>query len=353
MSRAGFMKKLSIYIALLLLVLSCQKNDVSKFTIEGKDVKTGVVYLWGTDKKQKEITSIRSNGNFTMSIELKDTTTFTLVLPDGKFITLFAEPGLTATVQPDSTLKSGWSVSGNKTQAIHDSISRVLDAVNSIEKQKKIIDDFAKAHPISEINVELFRRYLIEIPNPDNEYLRKAISKLGGALQDHQYFATKKKLLDKKTGDVKHRMFPTFQYTTIDDKKVNLGEYSGKYLLVNFWSTWCGDNKSIKELRDFREKIKSENFAILNISFDNDSAKWKETILNDSIIGDNVLDRKGLNSDILTTFNIRTLPYSVLITPYKRISEYNLRLDSVAVALIDSLTQKHDARNEKKKKNNK
>ncbi len=353
MSKAGFMKRLSIYVALLLLLFSCQKNEVSKFTIQGKDVKGGVVYLWGDDKEQNEIASMKSDGNFTMSIELKDTTTFTLALPDGKFVTLFAEPGLTAIVQPDSTLKSGWSVIGSKTQALHDSISRVLDATTDIEKQKKIIDNFVKAHPISEINVELFRRYLVDVPTPDNEYLRKAISKLGGALQDHQYFATKKRLLDKKTGNVKHRMFPTFHYTTIDNKKVDLGAYSGKYLLVNFWGTWCSDNKSIKELRNLKEKIKSENFAILNIAFDNDSARWKEMILNDSIIGDNVIDRKGMNSEILETFNIRTLPYSVLVTPYKRVSEYNLKLDSSAVALIDSLTQKHDNKNDKKKKNNK
>ena len=69
-----------------------------------------------------------------------------------------------------------------------------------------------------------------------------------------------------------------------------------------------------------------------------------------------MLDIKGMNSETLESFNIVTLPYSVLVTPYKRISEYGIKLDSLATARIDSLTHRHDVKEEekekKKKKNN-
>ena len=350
------MRRLSTYILLSLLVFSCKEKEVPTYTIQGNDVKEGTVYLWSSTEEHRKILSTNSNGSFTMSITLDKDAIFTLLLPDNKTVTLFAEPGITATLQPDTIIKSGWSVAGGKTQELHDSISRILDASRDIDKQKKIIEEFVNRFPISEVNIELFRRYLIEIPNPDNEYLRKATSKLGGVLQDHIYFVTTKNILDKKTGNVKHRMFPTFSYTTSDGKKVDLGTYSDKYLLVNFWATWNSDShERIKSLRDIKDAVKSNSFEILNISLDSDTAKWRNTIVEDSIIGDNVFDKKGMNSEILETFNITSLPYSVLVTPYKRIADYSLTLDSLTAVHIDSLARKHDIRNEKKndKKNNK
>ena len=335
---------------MLLLFFSCKEKETPKYTIQGSGIKEGAVYLLDPDTKSRTIMSAKSNGEFTMSVAMNDTTTFTLILPDNRVIPLFAEPGITATLQPDSTLKYGWSVNGSATQALHDSISRVLDATDDIDKQRKIIEDFTAKYPLSEVNVELFRRYLIDIPAPDNEYLRKAMSKLGGALQDHRFFAIAKKQLEKRTGNVKHRMFPAFHYTTDDDREISLGTYADKYLLVNFWATWSNEShKSIGKLASFRELIKSESFAILNISLDNDTAKWRATVAGDSIIGDNVIEIKGMNSEILETFNIASLPYSVLVTPYKRIAEYGLTLDSLTALAIDTLTHKHDTRNQKKK----
>ena len=345
------MKRLPIYTLLLLLLFACKEKESNIYTIKGESVKEGTVYLLSTDESHRKLLSTNSNGSFAMSIALDEAAHLALILPDGKLIPLFAEPGTTATLQPDTILKSGWYVDGGSTQALHDSISRVLDSAESFDKQKKIIEDFASKNPLSEVNVELYRRYLISVPTPDNEYIRKATSKLSGALQDHPYFLITGKHLEKKTGNVMHRMFPTFNYTTADGRKVSLGTYSDKYLLVNIWATWSGDShKCVKNLRNIKEKVESENFAILNISLDSDTAIWKSAITNDSIIGDNVIDIKGMNSEILETFNITSLPYSVLVTPYKRIAEYEVTLDSLAAARIDSLTHRHDTRNERNKK---
>lgn len=345
------MKRLPIYTLLLLLLFACKEKESNIYTIKGEGIKEGTVYLLSTDESHSDILSANSSGNFTMSIALDEATPLTLILPDGKLIPLFAEPGATATLQPDTILKSGWSVNGGSTQALHDSISRVLDSTSSFDKQKKIIEDFASKNPMSEVNVELFRRYIINVPKPDNEYIRKATSKLSGAMQDNRYFVITGKHLEKKTGNVMHRMFPTFNYTTADNRKVNLGTYSDKYLLVNIWATWSDESHDcIKNLRNIKEKVRSENFAILNISLDSDTAKWKSTITGDSIIGDNVLDIRGMNSDVLQTFNITSLPYSVLVTPYKRIAEYEVTLDSLTAARIDSLTHRHDTRNERNNK---
>ena len=348
------MKRLPTLIALLLLLFSCKEKEVPCYTIQGSGVKEGEVYLWSNDRNHRELLRAKCDSCFSITVALQDTTTFLLALPDGKIIPLFATPGTTATLCPDSVLKSGWCVDGGETQALHDSISRLLDATKRFEKQKKIIEAFTKKYPTSEVNAELYRRYLIDIPSPDNDYIRKSISNLSGVLQDHRFFTMTSKQLEKKSGNVKHRMFPTFNYTTIDGKKVNTGTYTSGYLLVNVWATWDSmSHEQIKKLCDIREKVRSENFAILNISLDSDTTAWQNAVRTDSIIGDNVLDRRGMASQVLESFNITSLPYSVIVTPYKRIVEYDIALDSITAMKIDSLTYKHDTRNDKKKNNNK
>ena len=345
------MKRLSILIALLLLLFSCKEKEVPCYTIQGSGVKEGEVYLWSNDRNHKELLTAKCDSSFTITVALEETTTFLLALPDGKIIPLFATPGTTATLRPDSALKSGWCVEGGDTQALHDSISRLIDATKRPEKQKKIIEAFTKKHPTSEVNAELYRRYLIDIPTPDNDYIRKSISNLAGVLQDHRFFTATSKQLENKSGNVKHRMFPSFNYTTNDGKNVNAGTYTSGYLLVNVWATWDSmSHEQIKKLRDIKEKVRSENFAILNISLDSDTTAWKNAIEGDSIIGDNVFDRRGMASEVLESFNITSLPYSVIVTPYKRIVEYDIALDSITAMKIDSLTHKHDTRNEKKEK---
>ena len=342
---------MSIYVLLLFLLFACKEKETNIYTIKGDGVEEGTVYLFSTNEGHRHLQTANCTGSFSMSITLDEATPLTLILPDGKAIPLFAEPGMTATLQPDTILKSGWCVNGGSEQTLHDSISRVLDSTSGFDNQKRIIEEFAENNPLSEVNVEIFRRYVINIPTPDNEYIRRATSKLSGALQDHRYFVIIGKQLEKKTGNVLHRMFPTFNYTTCDNRKVNLGTYSDKYLLVNIWATWNSDSYDcVKNLREIRDKVQSENFAILNISLDSDAEKWKSAITGDSIIGDNVLDNKGMNSDVLETFNITSLPYSVLVTPYKRVAEYEITLDSLTAARIDSLTHRHDTRNEKSKK---
>lgn len=333
-----------------MLTVACGGGGgISKYTVKGDGVGEGTLFLFGSDNTYKELASTRSNGDFTISVPLEKATRMTLILPDSRTVTLFAKPGITATLQPDTTLQSGWCVTGDKEQTLHDSISRILDAATDFASQKKIIEGFTHKYPVSEVNVELFRRYLVDIPDPDNEYLRKAIQRLGGVLQDHEYFYNLKKRLDKKGGEIKHRMFPTFNYTTIDNKEVTPGTYSDRYLLVTFWATWDADSREgLKRLKEVQKGIRSKNLAILNVALDCDTALLRRAIENDTIIGDNAYDNKGMNSDVVEMFNISSLPYSVLVTPYKRISEYDLQLDSVSIALIDSLTYRHENKIQKR-----
>lgn len=343
------MRRLPVYILTLILIIACGgENEKKTYTIQGKGIETGTVYLFGTGDTHKQLSSKNCDGEFSISIPLESKAILTLILPNEKTLPLFAEPGTTAKLQADSILNSGWAVMGGKTQLLHDSISRVLDATDDFAKQKKTIEEFIKENPSSEVAVELFRRYLVEIPAPDNEYIKKTIKKLGGTIMDHEYFTNLTLLLDKKPGNAKNKTMPSFKYTTLSNEKINQATFGGKHLLITFWTTWNDNSlEHLKRLENVKEGVKGESFEILNIALESDTALVRQFVEEKQIIGHNACDTKGMNSDVISSLNIASLPFSALVTPYKRIAEYNLKLDSTDIALIDSLVLKHDKKQKK------
>ena len=336
------MKKLLSYALLLAIVTACGGTGSTHYTVNGNGVGEGTAFIFGHNKDYEDLGSVSCNNSIDISLQLEKPTLLTLVLPDGNSIALFGVPGTTATLYPDSTLSCNWRVEGSRAQALHDSITRIIDATPDNIDRRNIIREFAKRHPVSEVNVELFRKYLVDVPNPDNEAINKAMSLLGGTLQDHEYFSNLKRRLEKKKGNLKHRMFPTFKYTTIKGENITQASYSGKYLLVTFWGTWNGEGRRyMQKLREVQNSIPSEHFAILNIALQSDTARWNRVVVSDSIVGDNVCDTNGISSEVTATINIGKLPYSILVTPYKRISACGLQPDSSGIALIDSLTTAH------------
>lgn len=342
------------YILIMLFLASCGKKEVFEYTIKGKVSDNACsMLIFGLDNRFEKVDSIKAgnNGKFSYTIATDTLIPLAMLMPDGKMITIYAEPGVKAKLSYDSIAQKRWVVEGGPMQSLHDSISLVMDACRNDAARIDSIEKFIKENPLNEVDIELLRRYMIETPQPDNAQIRNFISLLGGILQDNEYLAITKKNIESRNSYSMHRSFPSFTYTTADScKEVNLSTFNKKHLLVTFWASWDSTSREgLKHLYRIEETVKSENFEILNIALDHDTIEWKKAVKSDSIIGYNVCEEMAWNSDIAKKLNAKALPYSVLVSPYQRIIRLGLDLADCG-ELIDSLAQRYDKSIEKRNK---
>jgi thiol-disulfide isomerase/thioredoxin len=107
---------------------------------------------------------------------------------------------------------------------------------------------------------------------------------------------------------------------------VSLSSFRGKYLLVDFWASWCGpcraENPNVVKVHN---EFKGKNFAILGVSLDKDKQPWLEAIQQDGLDWKQISDLKYWNSKAVSTFKFEGIPFNILVDPKGKIIGSALR----------------------------
>ena len=119
---------------------------------------------------------------------------------------------------------------------------------------------------------------------------------------------------------------PDFTLPDTSGKSVSLASFRGKYVLVDFWASWCGPcrNENPNVVKAYNQ-YKGKNFTILGVSLDQNKDAWKKAIRDDKLEWTQVSDLKFWNSEPAALYNVSGIPYNFLIDPNGNIIAEDLR----------------------------
>ncbi|WP_439505639.1 redoxin domain-containing protein [Sediminibacterium sp.] len=121
-------------------------------------------------------------------------------------------------------------------------------------------------------------------------------------------------------------------------KLVSLQSFRGKYVLIDFWASWCGPCRAENpNLVDAYKKFSTKNFTILGVSLDDNKASWMNAIRKDKLNWTQVSDLQSWNNKVAQLYKIQSIPANYLLDPSGKIIAKDLRGPELQVKLKELL----------------
>lgn len=203
-------------------------------------------------------------------------------------------------------------------------------------RQRMAIDSvFIVAHPASVVSLDQVG--LISNTKADSTTARHLLASLAPALQaSPEGQKIQSKLLAYRHPPLAVGMpAPNFTLLTADGQPVALSSYRGRYVLVDFWASWCApcraENPNV--VRAY-EAFKAKRFEVLSVSIDapDNRAQWLQAVHTDQLPWAQVLDQPGPNA-VAKLYQVQAIPQNFLLDPQGRIVAINLRGEALPAKL--------------------
>jgi peroxiredoxin len=131
---------------------------------------------------------------------------------------------------------------------------------------------------------------------------------------------------------------PGFTITSMDGRQVKLSDYRGKYVMVDFWASWCvpcrQENPNV--LKQY-QKFHSKGFNVLGISLDKDKAAWQKAANDDHLEWTQTSELKGFEGATEQLYQIQAIPSNFIIDPQGNIAAKNIRGTDLEAFLTKSI----------------
>jgi thiol-disulfide isomerase/thioredoxin len=336
-----------LFLLVFIIGFSSANAQDSAFSIHGnlEKINSGTIYLsiYEDAKTLKDSTSIK-DGKFEFKGYVTTPFFATLTMPEKEndYFTFYIEPSeITISGRADSLkllsvkgspvndddkmlkdrLKtiSRWESANSKIyeKAFQEKNKRIMDSLDEVDnkilaEKRKIVADFVKSHPSSVRGamaiMENFR-YYAEASDVEPLY-----NYLTSDLKNSPKGKEIKEMIDVYSTVAIGKQAPDIKQLTPDSSELSSSSLRGKYVLVDFWASWCGpcrrENPNVVAAYN---QFKDKGFTILGVSYDSKKDRWIKAIKDDHLDWYQVSDLQGWKNATSDQFGIKAIPSNILL----------------------------------------
>lgn len=375
------MKRILSIAAIVGLITSCAPKKHGAFEVSGviENAAGKKVLLMETPYALSQpvvldSTILKDKGAFTLRGRASEEGIFRLVLENGPDVILINDNDQIK-VHLDVNDYRNYAVEGSPaSESLHKlfedyrsrdsgilSTFKKIDSVRALPKQDSVAEALKTRNDkeIDGLN-NMLRNYVRTSNSPSaslyalgiasqtipNEEIKSMVNATAKRFPENAGLAKIKSMLAVKTSEkpdnttyaLLNQQAPDLTMNDLNGKPVSISNFKGKYLLIDFWASWCGpcrmENPNVVAAYN---QFKNKNFTILGVSLDEDKAAWQKAIEKDHLTWTHMSDLKQWESAAVQAYGFEGIPFNVLVDPAGKIIASSLRGEDLVNKLSEVL----------------